>query len=111
MLMERMAGAFASALLAAFSLVPPPLLHHSNGATESRAKYVAETNDVESIRPIPCRLAVIAHMYKGLFLLRFLCSETKKGGLCSLLSQPQFNRIGHIQTFGCQPDPLGIGFD
>src|SRR6266851_440021 len=99
----------ASALLGAFSLVPPPLLLDSNDATESRAKYAGETSSVESIRPIPCRLCAIAHIYKGLFRPPFLCLGKKKGlggeaealaklGLCSLLLQSLLNRIKNARS-------------
>src|SRR6266851_8248663 len=99
----------ASALLGAFSFVPPPLLLDSNGATESRAKYAAETSSVSSIRPIPCRMCAIANIYKGLFRLLFLCHDKKKGldgeaealaqlGLCSLLLQSRFNRIENARS-------------
>src|SRR5260370_4388287 len=73
-----MVRAIASALLVAFSLAPPPLLRHPNGATQSRARYAAETSCVESVRPIPCRLRPIANIYKALFRLPLL-SGPKKG--------------------------------
>src|SRR5229473_5529201 len=74
-----MVRAIASALLVGFSLAPPPLLRDPNGATQSRARYAAETSCVESVRPIPCRLRAIANIYKGLFRLPFLCGAKKKG--------------------------------
>src|SRR6266446_1087210 len=95
-------------MLGAFSSVPPPLLLDSNGATESRAKYAAETSSIESIRPIPCRRRPIANIYKGLFRPPFLASEKKglggeaealaKFGLCSLLLQSLFNRIQNARS-------------
>src|SRR5260370_5760968 len=81
----------------------------SKRATESRAKYAAETSSVSSIRPIPCRMCAIANIYKGLFRLLFLCHDKKKGpggegealaklGLCSLLLQSRFNRIENARS-------------
>src|SRR6266446_5413505 len=96
-------------MLGAFSFVPSPLLLDSNGATESRAKYAAESSSVESIRPIPCRLRAIANIYKGLFRPPLPCQRKKKGlggeaearakfGLCSLLLQSLFNRIQNARS-------------
>src|SRR6266852_7070486 len=104
-----MVRAIASALFVAFSLASPPLLRHPNGATQSRARYAAQTSCVESVRPIPCRLRAIANIYKGLFRLPFLCGAKKKGlggeaealakfGLCSLLLQSLFNRIQNARS-------------
>src|SRR5258708_36052652 len=105
-----MVRAIASALLVGFSLAPPPLLRHPNGATQSRARYAAETSCVESVRPIPCRLRDIANIYKALFRLPFLCGA-KKGlggeagapselGPCTVRVQSPFNRIEKARS-GC----------
>src|SRR6266566_7043772 len=88
-----MVRAIASALVVGFSLAPPSLLRHPNGATQSRARYAAETSCVESIRPIPCCLRAIANIYKGLFRLSFLCGAKKSlGG-----EAEAFREIGAMQ--------------